>query len=98
MYLSVVVLQGNIPPDPHEHFLKTSLTTTILYTNPQNCNTDLTEKLLVSFVRNNDWPYGLWEVYTNVHILIDMVGHVGANPNPDNFTEFPFESYLCKVI
>ena len=100
LYFGPVVLKNILPDHLFEHFLIFHTAVYILCS-PELCkNTDFqnfANQLLHSFVRFTADFYSKELMLYNFHNLLHIVGDV-INFGPiDNYSAFPFESFMCQI-
>lgn len=98
VYVLPVVTKGILTGDKYQHLLLLHVAIVILV-DPQLCKTqaDLAHCLLEHFVRNFSNIYGSQHIVYNVHSLLHMVDDVKLYGNLDEYSAFPFESYMSKI-
>lgn len=100
LYFGPAILRDVLPRNIFDHFLLLHisfniLTNKALMKNSQNI--DLAEGLLLKFVFDFQNIYGEENVAFNVHNCIHVVRDVRKYGPAENFSAFPFESYLCTL-
>lgn len=97
VYGGPVVLHGSLRNDLYEHFLVFHFCITILLTPSLQHLLDYAEKLLHFFVRMSLSLYGKESIVYNMHSLIHLVADCRLLGPLDNFSSFPFETYLHRI-
>ncbi|CAH8436848.1 unnamed protein product [Dicrocoelium dendriticum] len=98
LYLGPVVLRGVLPEDLYNNFVMLSVAAYILCCR-RWCSHYLShaKSVLNRVVRDIAKLYGEKEVVFNVHCLVHMCQDVGRLGPMDNFSAFPFESFLRRL-
>lgn len=98
LYILPIVTKDILPDDKYQNILILHAALIILI-DPVLAKThaQVAHKMLQSFVRTYAEIYGRRHVIYNVHSLLHMVDDVMVFGSLDNYSAFPFESYMFRV-
>ena len=98
IYTGPVILMGKLSDAFYKNFLLFFVSIYCL-ASPSYCQThcDYAHNLLCLFVKNFGELYGRDMLVYNVHGLVHLAGDVKRFGSLDNFSAFPFESFLGKL-
>lgn len=98
LYILPVVTHTILPPEEYQNLLLLHVALIILV-DPQLCmsHTNIAQSLLEHFVRSFGDLYGEDSIAYNVHSLVHIVDDVKLYGHLDNYSAFPFESFMFQV-
>lgn len=98
LYSGPYVLKDVLCKEKYEHFLLFHVAI-LICSDEILCKTytDIAQQCLVSFIENFAEIYGAYHLVYNVHSLLHLVEDVKKFGALDNYSAFPFESYMYKV-
>lgn len=98
LYAGPVALKDILPIHQYQHFLLLHSSISILC-DKETCttHTDLVRNMLNTFVNDMAEIYGDENVIYNVHCLTHLVDDVQLFGSLDEFSSFPFESYMFQI-
>lgn len=100
LYILPVVTKDILPIDQYEHILLLNCALIILI-DEQLCKNkkylDIAQRLLEEFVTMFSTIYGSEHLVYNVHSLLHIVDDVRLWGSLDNYSAFPFESYMFQL-
>lgn len=98
LYTGPFVLRNILPSYKYEHFMLLSTSITLLSAeNKNDAKINLAESMLKTFVKEFGVIYGVHHLVHNVHSLIHIAEDVRKFGSVNNFSAFPFESYMFKL-
>lgn len=98
LYAGPVALKDILPIHLYQHFLLLHSSISILC-DKETCKThsDLVRHMLNAFINDMSDIYGEENVIYNVHCLTHLVDDVQQFGSLDEFSSFPFESYMFQI-
>lgn len=98
LYILPVVAKGILPPATYDHLLLLHVACLILV-DRSLCVThaDLAQQILEEYVGEFGEIYGREHVIYNVHSLLHVVDDVKRFGTLDEYSAFPFESYMYRI-
>lgn len=98
VYILPVATHGILPNDKYQHMLILHVAMLILIDpNLAKTHADVAQELLEHFVKSFSAIYGAHHVVYNVHSLLHIVDDVKKFGCLDNYSAFPFESYMSHI-
>lgn len=98
LYTGIVALKNNVKDAVYENFLLLSCAIRILC-DDKMCHryNELAKQLLIQFVHTFKTLYGACYISYNIHNLLHLSSDVNRLGNLDNFSAFPFETYMYTL-
>lgn len=98
LYTLPVVSHGILSDDQYSNIIYLHVAITILI-DPilHETHADFAHKLLEEFVRTYSEIYGRRHIIYNVHSMLHVVDDVKNHGSLDNYSAFPFESFMSKI-
>lgn len=98
LYAGPVAFRNILSPERYAHFMLLHLSIYILCS-PSLCRkyAELARKMLIKFIEEMSSLYGEHHTVYNVHCLSHLVDDVHAYGTLDEFSSFPFESFMYQI-
>lgn len=98
LYSGPVALKDILPPENYHHFLLLHISVRMLCDKHMHkTHLQISKKMLQSFIVNMADLYGDEHIVYNVHSLIHITDEVEKFGCLDEFSSFPFESYMFQI-